>query len=65
MALIVTIYFGLVYQSSKESATIQGSDLVKWMVFVCVFTASSAFMLHFIAKMHAEALKIAVKKKTK
>ena len=63
LALILVVYFGLYYQAGKDSAALLQSDIVKWTVFTMVFIASFAFLTHFVVQMHAEALRIAAKKK--
>lgn len=54
IVLIITIYFGLYYQSSKGTESLFESDITKWLVFFGVFVTSSTFLAHFIYKMHAE-----------
>ena len=45
--LIITIYFGLFYQASKESVFVK-SDGVKWVVFSAVLISSASFLAHFL-----------------
>ena len=52
--LIIIIYFGLYYQSSKGTESLFESDVTKWLVFFGVFLTSSAFITHFMYQMHAE-----------
>ena len=64
-ALIITVYFGLFYQASKDSKRFIESDVVKWFVFIMVFVSTFAFLAHFIFKMHSEVVRISAKKKFK
>ena len=45
--LLITIYFGLFYQASKDSEFVQ-SDGLKWAVFSLVFLSSFIFLMHFL-----------------
>ena len=63
MALILTVYFGLYYQSSQGIESLFESSVTKWLVFFFEFTTSLFFLSHFVYKLHAELVKLAIKKK--
>jgi len=55
--IIVTIYFGLYYQAG-EGEPIMQSEVVTWLIFICVLSPSIAFGINFGQIMWIEILKV-------
>ena len=59
--LIITIYCGLFFQAGKTDVFLKNA-IVKWVIFLCIFIPSCAFLIYFIDNMRTEVLKMISKR---